>query len=740
MAQYQVGSQVFEVPDNTPPQQVQQILQQLASQQSQKPQAPAPAPQKDTSFGSAFMQGIDRPLENIGTTLQATGLAPELGQTLKDATDAPTNYESASDRFINPKEGDATVLGFGVESLPRAVVEQAGNLGGSLISRAAGGATGLAVSGGNPIVGAAGALAGPALFEFAQQLGPVAIERAKNNGRSEPTWDDWKAAAATAGVSGALNTIGVGGGKGASLLNKTLREGVTESTQSVVEQTGTTAGTDKGLTIDPKQAVGEGIIGGTTAGGFDVAGKTLAAPGKLVSDPKPEDQQAASDFATDLQNLADNEGYNLKDVNTGSSQGARAAIDNLHVDYASKIDQMVKDLKSRLKVTDSDSRIEVLEKVKANAAKRKAKNKVKNRVDPSDIDTIKKLAGDTQEGADLIALMRKSNELSALANQSVKGGLSQFTDVFNPFDTDGRYNVGRAIAAPVSGLGAISSSGASLIPAAVGRGVDAITGRRSRVARYVKQNRGKDGIQSNSNLPSLRTTSQAQKAADDQAKIQQEALAAAKRANFAKEAARRNEPPLVGDNPSPQGRMETDTGLDRSQVAAALRILERTRPDLAEAVQSYRDMFRTGNQVADLGPLISAVRGLRQDRPELFGIDPSVPAPSAAPVQQAQMSDAQRQTGIDGNMKALDEIVDTVSKDKQLSKIDKARVKQAVAEMRDSLGVDPVARVTEIIERASANAKDPVKVRTYLTKYLVRVKRQQRSSQFVSQSKGKVAN
>ena len=56
-------------------------------------------------------------------------------------------------------------------------------------------------------------------------------------------------------------------------------------------------------------------------------------------------------------------------------------------------------------------------------------------------------------------------------------------------------------------------------------------------------------------------------------------------------------------------------------------------------------------------------------------------------------------------MKALDEIAEVATKDKQLSKLDKARVKQAVAEMRDSLGVDPVLRVTEIIERAVANAK-----------------------------------
>ena len=50
------------------------------------------------------------------------------------------------------------------------------------------------------------------------------------------------------------------------------------------------------------------------------------------------------------------------------------------------------------------------------------------------------------------------------------------------------------------------------------------------------------------------------------------------------------------------------------------------------------------------------------------------------------MTDAQRQTGIEGNMKALDEIAEVATKDRQLSKLDKARVKQAVAEMRDSLG------------------------------------------------------
>ena len=86
--------------------------------------------------------------------------------------------------------------------------------------------------------------------------------------------------------------------------------------------------------------------------------------------------------------------------------------------------------------------------------------------------------------------MRKSNELSALANKPIKGGLSQFTDIFNPLDTDGRFDFTRAISAPVSGLGAIQSGGASLIPAAVGRGVDAITGSKKQSCSVCKPEQG----------------------------------------------------------------------------------------------------------------------------------------------------------------------------------------------------------------------------------------------------------
>ena len=51
--------------------------------------------EKDTSLLSAFTYALDQPLENIGTTLEAMGFE-DAGQYLKDLTEAPDNYESAT--------------------------------------------------------------------------------------------------------------------------------------------------------------------------------------------------------------------------------------------------------------------------------------------------------------------------------------------------------------------------------------------------------------------------------------------------------------------------------------------------------------------------------------------------------------------------------------------------------------------------------------------------------------------
>lgn len=214
-------------------------------------------------LSKAFRYGIDQPTENLATTLEALGFDAQARAT-RGLVDAPEDYESAAARFMNPEE---PWYDFNWRDLPLATVEQAGQLGGSLISRAGGAALGGTMG---PVGAMVGALLGPALFEAVQIAGPVALERARNNNREEPNAKDWTGALGASAMSGVLNAIGV---KNIGMLNSTVgrtalagvREGVTEGLQSITEQVGGTALTDKGLTIDPKQALGETFLG-TSAG------------------------------------------------------------------------------------------------------------------------------------------------------------------------------------------------------------------------------------------------------------------------------------------------------------------------------------------------------------------------------------------------------------------------------------------------------------------------------------------
>lgn len=266
------------------PQEQNAIIQDIVSQVgAKKPSVSKEPAAPDTSFSSAFASGIDAPLENLGVTAEALGF-DKTGKFFRNLTSAPRNYENATDNFLN-KGND----GFNWESLPRAAVEQGGQLLGALATRAAGSAAGGAIGSVVPGVGnaagaAAGAFAGPALFGALQTVGPVAMERARHNGRDAPNTEDWQAAIMVAGASGALDAYGIGrffkGGGG--IVTNTAREGVANAAQSVVQQVGSTAGTEDGAALDLKEAAGQGIIGGASAGGLQAGAKVAAAPAKAA--------------------------------------------------------------------------------------------------------------------------------------------------------------------------------------------------------------------------------------------------------------------------------------------------------------------------------------------------------------------------------------------------------------------------------------------------------------------------
>lgn len=304
------------------PEAQQATVEEIAASMGIKPQA---APSKEVSgLFDQFAAGLESNTELPGQTIEAFGKTAGseglsgAGTWLRDLTSQPKNFVSATDRFINPKQGDSYVdplLGFGWGNLPGAAAEVGGQMVGDIAVRSAGATAGGAIGGATTagpgaVPGAViGGLTAPALLEFMRVAGPVAVERAKNNGREVPTWEDWQAAAATAGVSGILNAIGI---KKVGVLNEGLqevgkktygtviketatetakkagKEGITEAGQSVVQQTGETAGTNKGLTIDLKQAVGEGILGVGAAGTID-AGRNIRPMVQSVNDIKSVD-------------------------------------------------------------------------------------------------------------------------------------------------------------------------------------------------------------------------------------------------------------------------------------------------------------------------------------------------------------------------------------------------------------------------------------------------------------------
>jgi len=692
-------------------------------------------------FGAAFKSGIDTPLENIGETLEAVG-ATDAGANLRGLTDAPEGYASASERFINdPAGGDK---GFGFRYLPKAVVEQAGQLGGSLVTRAGGAAIGAVagsvIPGAGTVGGAAvGAFAGPALFESIQVLGPVANARARNDGRDKPNLEDFVIASGTAAGMGALNAIGVRGGSG---FTSALREGGTEALQSVTEQTGSTVNTESGLSVDPRQAVGEGIIGGASMGTVGAARGAINRASPSPREDTPE-ARAEATFAQRIQRTAERGDlngtpFNLKDVNTASQNGVRALIDATHTNIVGEIASEAKVLKDLLNPKDTDAFDVVFGKVQAQVGLKMARNKTKSVVTKDNFDALEGIVGGTVEGQNLINLVRESQVLTKIHNDGYKGGLSQYTDIANPLDgAQNTYNsaaqVARTTLGPLATATAAYSTGLTSIPiqagiVGAGRGLDAITGRRSRLNRFVKQNANNPGIDTQSGLPSIRQgriddATEAARLEEANAAVQQARTDALKRTNL--DLARKGAPPIPT---SPQGTVEAATGLDRSGVARIMRVIQATNQDplIQNAIEGYQGSVAVGGRTPDINPLIRAINQMVESQPAFKAMrvrEPDTGNAQAAPIAPTQANSENYQRGIDDNKAMLQDLKDGAKTDPTMSKVDKAKVLGALDQLGMNLGSNPGTKVNEIMGKLQS--VEPDAVAQYVEPYVMRVMGQQ---------------
>ena len=586
---------------------------------------------------------------------------------------------------------------------------------------------------------------------FLSYVAPIANERAKNNGTAVPTPADL-AYAATAAVTIAqaekFGAKGIFGGTTGNFVTRPLKAGakesVTEAIQSPVEYAGGTLGTEAGF--DPMVAADQslaGAVGGAGAGTgirttLDVTGGAV----NLVSggDTKVGDQEAASDVANDIQRIADAAGHDLMDVDPSSAGGAKQAVMDVHAEYAETMKALAADIKQRLGYDDSDTEAQRLDKILAKTALRKGRNVAKNIVNKDDFAAVERLAGDTGEGQQLINYLKRSNELTRVNDAGFKGGLSRITDVFNPFDMNQGYSPARNTISAMSGLlsggAAISTQGASLPlqAAAVGTGrlIDKATGRRSKVARYIKQNAGEQGL-AVPDAPLSRAEREAERQREEADKIRISAIDKARKAIL--EAQRKAANRALGQRGalatpgSPQDTMERATGMDKSGVAAIMRQLDRieTNPAILKAMEEYRTSIDTGGEISNdmLSPLIKAVNTQidaipnnqnKRVRPPERGVEATAETQLEARLEQGKRDNAQR-------IKILQ---DALAADNTVNDADRAVIGKALEVLGLNLGENPVNTAEAILDEAYARARNKDKVSQYVLPYVERVRQQQK--------------
>ena len=138
-------------------------------------------------------------------------------------------------------------------------------------------------------------------------------------------------------------------------------------------------------------------------------------------------------------------------------------------------------------------------KTKFKETLRQARNKVSNTVTKKDLEFVKQKVGNTYEGRSLLNALRKANVVTEVYSAGLKGGISQFTDNFNPLPRFGRSYTPAGLLTGNINMGAAAATGgqtlAIQIPAVLGgRAIDAVTGRRSKVNTFIRKNRKKAGL------------------------------------------------------------------------------------------------------------------------------------------------------------------------------------------------------------------------------------------------------
>ena len=544
----------------------------------------------------------------------------------------------------------------------------------------------------------------------------------------------------------------------AAFSRRALTEGATEAAQEGVSMG---AATTRGAKYTPKEIRDRFIDAAALGTTYGAGVQTVTGPISAISGSSEPTTQAQAAFAQRLEEIARVNNLNLNDIDKTSTEGAREAVDKAHVQMTTRLKSLFRTLKDKVKPQTLDTLQELEDKVMLEAGYREARTKTKNVVGQQEIDATEKLIGQYGEGQEILNLYGELNEMTRLHNSQYQGGLSKYTDILSPLGSNVGYDKSvisseRVLRPLATGTLAMNTGGASLIPqvavVGAGRAIDALTGRRSRVRRYVAKHKKKSAfsnIPQSSYLHEQNRIEGEKKKANDEKRAQEQAVRDEQRRQFKFNNYQNFGQPNYGDA---QWIAMDGTGIENVRdfrEALAYFQMEGTNDPYLKDLITTMDEYMRGNvdRVPDFGfEWIAPFNTFMDANPAIrdsFNIKPETRnaktegrdrAEGRSPRSAAQAGrDAAIQRGIDDNNAEVQRLIDELEVDPDVRPIEKVKIRTALDRLFLDLGANPVVAIDNIRRGLSQDGVSDAAIDKYFNPYVERVNQQQANRPIATQ-------
>ena len=701
-------------------------------------------------MGGKGLEAVGRATGIQGVEDYGTGVVEQQDKDIAKGGYTPEYNKSLRDTFN--EDGVGAAVGWLGEKTAENSVSGGVALGGGLVSAAVAtvSAPAAAVIGLGTVVASGAMGAGEAAFEQEEKVGDYDAALATGQGVLIGILDKFGASKVIPAskllkmtpkqIVDTLNKKGFANAA-KEVAKKTGIEGVTEVAQEGVSMAGAAS---RGGEYTQKEVEDRSIdafaLGSTNAGVV----QTVTGGASLVrgTPANLSDRSAQATFAQRLDALAregnaDGKAFNLKDLDTTSGTGVRALMDLAHANIASDITNLESDLSAYLNVNDKSLTSEQkADRVRVKKLLQQARNKTKSVIGNSDFDLLKSMVGGTADGKRLINAVQESQEQTKVWNAGMKGGVSKFTDNVNPLPQSNNYSGQAALTNAIRGVSAAGVAGATAgasIPYQVGavvggRMIDGITGRRSKVQRYIKQNKAKPGLSAVYGLGERDKNLAKAKAANEKSKAKSEEETQARRAKrffLYTEGA----PPV--DN-SPEDIYQRFTGMDRAGLEATIaEALQNPQldPSVRKDLETLVESMKYGEKVS--GFAVNYINLLANNNPEVAKRrvrpieDPRGLATAIAVGGASGRPMTPKEQGKLDNNAIVNQLKEDLKSDGSLNTREREQISKALDKMLYDLGKNPVDAMVAIEKALQVQQIPQSAIAKYVTAYKDRVIQQQ---------------